>query len=504
MRTTALALLAVAALAACRSQLDCPSGQTDCEGRCVSLTTDAANCGACGHAVAALQLCTAGVASCQPGVGSCGGACANLARDPAHCGGCDVACAGATPYCATSGGVTACADGCPAGLTACGFSCADLRTDRFACGACGHACAPGETCRGGTCHSDLQVACYATSEVVPVTADLSPAGAPRVTPAGPGALATLAGAVYAANGYPAASVTVLPVDPALATTSIPLAGTDLEAIAAYGNVLLVTNASVGTLVVLSPVGAVLGEIPMPAQQTGPNPHGVDAADGLAYVALYGSASSGQALAKVSLAGLGACAAGAGACGAVAGTIDLLSVPGASDAPGLPFPSDVLMAGGRAYVSLANLTLGANAWDSGYYVRPAGHGRLAVVTPGAPDEVIVVDLGAECGNPGALAREGGTLWVACGSFSYPDAAPPVLVPLDLSSHPPARGAPLALAGMVPGKLAFCGGVGYVTDQASGAVVRFDPATRAVSSPVVVCPTSPGPYGFAWAADIACSE
>lgn len=500
----ALALLLLAALSACRSELLCPAGQSDCGGRCVALASDAANCGACGHAVGALERCALSVAVCRAGIATCGGACTDLARDPGHCGACDQACSGATPYCATAGGVTACAATCPGGLVACGFSCVDPQTDPYDCGACGHVCAAGETCREGACHSDLEVACYATDEVIPVAADLGPAGAPRRTAAGPAALATLGGAVYAATGYPQASVSVLPLDPSVAPTTVLLTGSDLEGIAAYGNVLLVTNAGVGTLAVLSPAGEVLGEIPLPAQQSGPNPHGVDAADGLAYVALYGSATSGQAIAKVSLSGLAACAAGAAPCGSVLSAVDLLSVPGTADAAGLPFPSQVLMTGGRAYVTLANLTLGANPWDSAYYVKPAGHGKLAVVTPGTPDAVQIVDLGASCGNPGALAVSGTTLWVACGSFSYPALAPPVLLPVELQATPPVPGTPVPVPGMVPGNLAFCGWVGYVTDQASGAVARFDPGSRTVSSPVVVCPTSAGPYGFAWAADIACSR
>ena len=128
--------------------------------------------------------------------------------------------------------------------------------------------------------------------------------------------------------------------------------------------------------------------------------------------------------------------------------------------------------------------------------------LAVIDPADSDALSIVDLGAGCGNPGSMAVLGSTLWVACGSWTFPVAAPGVLVPVDLTQAPPAVGAPLSLGATLPGGLAFCGGVGYATDQASGAVVRFDPAARTVESPVTVCPM--GPWGFAWASDVACGH
>ncbi len=70
-----------------------------------------------------------------------------------------------------------------------------------------------------------------------------------------------------------------------------------------------------------------------------------------------------------------------------------------------------------------------------------------------------------------------------------------------SSAPVIGAPLAATSIVPGSLALCGGKGYVTDQASGAVLPFDPLARTVGAPVTVCPT--GTYGWAWASDLACA-
>lgn len=505
-RLAPLLLTALVALfASCKKELVCPAGQTDCDGACVSLLTDARNCGACGRAVGPLEVCSAGTPACGAGIAVCDGACTDLARDPASCGACGAACGGGE-YCTTAAGTTSCTASCPEGFAACGRACVDPLTDRFDCGACGHACAAGEACRSGTCRADLQVACYATNEVVPVSAALEAAGPSRTTPSGPTALALLGDAVYSANGYPSASVSVLPLDPALPPVHVPLAGSDLEAMIAHDNVLLVGNSAIGSLVVVAPGGFVLDEIALPRQQSGPNPRGIAVLGSTAYIALYGhDASSGQSIGRVDLSRLGACVAGtSSSCGTGADELDLLSVNGASDPPGLPFPSAAVAVGGSVYLALANLAEDTVSCGQGCsftaYVKPAGAGKLAVVNPGAGGAVSIVNLPG-CGNPGALALSGSTLWVSCGSFSYPTLAPSVLVPVDLAVSPPAAGTPLPVPDVAAGKLAFCGGVGYLTDQGSGAVLRFDPVTRTVEAPVVVCPTAAA--GWAWAADVACS-
>ena len=216
--------------------------------------------------------------------------------------------------------------------------------------------------------------------------------------------------------------------------------------------------------------------------------------------------TGQKIAKVDLSGVAACAAGTAStgCAAVSGTIDLTAVDGAADADAYPFPSKVAARGTKVYVALANLKYGECGTGSGYYAYcvPAGDGKLAVIDTASDDAVSIVDLGASCRNPGALAFSGSTLWVACGSYSFATAYPGVVVPVDFSGSTPAVGTAVDASAVVPGGLAICGGLGYVTDQASGAVLRFDPGTGAADAPVTVCPISPGNYGYAYAADIAC--
>jgi hypothetical protein len=511
----------VALLSACKDELVCNGGESDCDGKCVALLDDDANCGACGAVVPRpLEWCSAGAAACETGVSMCGDACTDLAHDPDHCGDCSTACAGGELCTTQAGGTCTTTGACPAGFATCGRACVVLASDRFHCGACGNACAHGEACRAGACRAALYAACINTDEVVPLTFDLTRAGAAFEVPAGPTALALHGGVLYSANGWPAASLSVLPLDRS-SGTNVPLSGTDLQNILVHEDVLLVSNGESGSIVVMSPDGAVLGEIPLPDQQLAPNPHGAAVLGTSGYVALYGT----QKIAKLDVSGLPACAApdpsppacGDGGscpagrtcvggacrlvCGTAVGTIDLLAVEGAYDPPGLPTPSAVVAAAGRIFVGLSNLADDpGDPWP--FWVIPSGPGKLAIVDPAAGDAVTLLDLGTDCTKPGPLALRGSTLWVGCGSLSFPDLAPGVLVPVDLSGGAPSVGAAIDVSPTVPGALAFCGGMGYVADQASGAVLGFDPETGTTIAPVTVCPT--GPYGFTAVADLACSE
>jgi hypothetical protein len=62
-----LALAVAATLCACDEELVCPQGQTACDNRCVSLLTDATNCGACGSACGAGRACSGGSCVCTGG-----------------------------------------------------------------------------------------------------------------------------------------------------------------------------------------------------------------------------------------------------------------------------------------------------------------------------------------------------------------------------------------------------------------------------------------------------
>lgn len=513
----------------CKDELVCPSGETDCDGRCVSILSDEANCGACGVACDALETCSAGTCGCAPGVGVCGDVCTDLARDAQHCGACETVC-GEAQYCTTQGDATSCTDVCPQGFTACGRACVALATDRLNCGACGSACGNGESCRDGVCRADVFVACYATGDVRPVTAELAPAGVPRLARGGPTALAIGGDVLYTANGFPA-GVGIVPLDGHLPASITVLPGDDLQYVTTHAGTVLASNSGVGTLVVLDAAGAVLDEIVLPGDA--PNPHGVAVAGSTAYVALYGNGpmgdqtvASGQRIAKVDLSGLaecakpaaeapacgagGACAAGRecrdgrcrARCGEVTGTIDVLAVPGSFDAPGYPFPNQVATVGSRVFVTLSNVKFVDFGNGFAGYFEPAGNGRLLVIDSAAGDATSIVDLGPGCKNAGDLAVLDSTVWVACGSYSFSTEAPGAIVPVDVS-RAPSVGAAVDATAIVPGNLAFCGGSGYVTDQSSGKVLPFDPGSRAAGSASEVCPVNPDTF-FAWASDVACSE
>jgi hypothetical protein len=533
MRTLSPLALAVALVfvSGCNKELVCPVGEVDCGGRCVSLLSDAAHCGACGSACGALEACSAGSCGCAAGVAVCGGACTDLARDAQHCGACETAC-GATAYCTTQGDATACTDACPQGFTACGRACVELASDRQNCGACGNACGAGETCRDGACRAEVFVACFSTAEVRPVTADLFPAGSPRPANGGPFALAIGGDVLYTANSFPVpVGVGIIPIDARLPTDLAQLAGSDMQYVTTHAGAVFASNATIGNLVVLDAAGTVLDEIVLPGP--GANPHGIAVAGSTAFVALYGNGpttgqpnATGQKIVKVDLSGLaecakpaaeapacgagGACAAGRecrdglcrARCGEVTGTIDVLAVPGSFDAPGYPFPNQVAVAGSRVFVSLSNVKFADFGGGFAGYFEPAGNGRLLVIDTAANDAASIVDLGPGCKNPGDLAAVGSTVWVACSSLSFPMDAPGAVVPVDVSGAPTV-GAAVDASSIVPGNLAFCGGRGYVTDQSSGKVLPFDPATRATGDAAEVCPLSPV-AGYAFASDIACSE
>jgi hypothetical protein len=383
-----------------------------------------------------------------------------------------------------------------------------LETDRLNCGACGGACLAGQTCRSGSCAADLQVACYASGDVRAVTAALEPAGPARLAQGNPTTLAVQGADLYSGNAYPG-GVTVFPLDDRLPTgPPTTLSGNDIEGLAAYAGTLLVSNAAVNTVVVLDADGAILDELALPGDA--PNPHGIAVAGHTAYVALYGdgpdgfgghAAATGQAIAKIDLSDLPGCVARTSAhCGTVpSATIDLT---GATDTASgaYPFPTKVAVQGSKVYVTLANLERADCGGGTFGYCQPAGNGKLAVIDTARGDAVSVVDLGPGCKNPGGLQIVGDVAWVACGSYTFRAEAPGAVVRVDLSGAVPVPGAAIDASSIVPGGLAICGEMGYVTDQASGDVLRFDTGTGLVDLTSTVCPT----VYFAWAADVACAS
>ena len=484
-------LLLPALLGGCPATLECPQGEVGCDGACVALASDARNCGACGNACGPGFYCSEGACTCAPGTSECAGRCADLSSDPAACGSCEVAC-GPAEVCSLGG----CAGTCDGGLADCDRACVDLGSDRFHCGACDVACSPGQSCDGGTCRA-VFVACFATDDVRTVSPDLAWAGPARSAGDGPISLAPLGDRVFAASSI-SHSLAALPLGAGAPAELLFPDARDLENVAAHGGLLYVSNSGGGTLLAIEPgTGAVIDEVGFGV--TTVNPRGVAFVGDVAYVALYGvdETSGGQEVAVVDFAGIGACTTPP--CGELVRRISVLA---GADEPGLPFPSRAVAVDGRVYVTLANLRKG----DLGYYTDPAGDGKLAVIDARSADELTFVTLPG-CRNPGGLALRGTTIWVACGAFDTQ-----AILPVETSSGsavpadpvPTPSPTPGAFA-FVPGTIAFCGDMGYVSDQWSGDVIRFDPADPASQSGLTVCPLNAPPeeFGWAWAADLACA-
>ena len=133
--------------------LQCGAGSTSCGAACANLASDNANCGSCGNACGAGQVCSKGACAttCGGGTTQCGATCNDLQSDPNNCGACGTKCAGGE---VCSGGK--CAASCASSETLCGASCVNTQTDNANCGGCSTLCGPGEACTSGACSLTCQ------------------------------------------------------------------------------------------------------------------------------------------------------------------------------------------------------------------------------------------------------------------------------------------------------------------------------------------------------------
>ena len=360
--------------------------------------------------------------------------------------------------------------------------------------ACGGSSPPADKpCPAGqSCAAPVYVACFATNEVRGVTRDLQPAGIARAVGQDPVSLFLDGETLWVSNALGAPEVDAI-VSGGVPTKHVLAAGGDLEYLRVHGGRVYVSNATLNTVTVLDAVtGGIVDEISMAANAGDiVNPRAIDFVGSRAYVALPGVSGStasfavGQEVAVVDFSTTP---------GHVVKRLSM-NVPGAFDAPGLPFPYRLVAAGTKVYVALANLQLSApDPVFGSNYIIPAGNGRLAVIDTAANDAISVVDLGAACQNPSGLALDGSTLWVSCSNGA--------VVPVAIAPLTPTVGSAIATpSGFVPGNVAVCRGAGYVTDQFSGSVARFETVARTMGSAVEICPVDPI-AGFAFAADVAC--
>ncbi len=400
---------------------------------------------------------------------------------------------------------------CASDQKLCGDRCVSLQSDAHACGACGHACGAGQGCslgacvdcgpNGEGCKADVLAACFNAKQVRAFDAALAGVGSPVTTSAsGPGSFATLQGATYVAD------VTGGAVDEVTAPTATAIASVpggsynDLEHLGAYGGLLYVTNAAVGSFVAIDPAAKkVVDEVSLSVGSDTPNPLGFDFANGKAYVALAaGAGTSPNGLAVVDLS-----LPPPWTTKPAVKRIDLSSFAHAGANPGA---SRVLASGDgkRVFVTLNDL------FDAAFQPVAGATGRLVVVDT-STDAVVggtAVDLGTSCLNPSGMALSGTTLWIGCGYTAYNanftvTGVGGALLPVDVSGATPVPGAAIPVASHAVGSVTICGTRGYAGTTDSGALVSFDPSARAVTAvSASACPADPV-SGYNAVFDLACA-
>ena len=134
----------------------CAIGREICGDGCVDELSHPGNCGRCGNACAAGEVCVGGycTASCPTGQTVCNGLCTLLSEAALHCGACDTPCP-SDRVCVNGACSTECpADSVPApSFTNEGPSvaCSELRFDSNNCGSLGNACPAGTACSNASC-----------------------------------------------------------------------------------------------------------------------------------------------------------------------------------------------------------------------------------------------------------------------------------------------------------------------------------------------------------------
>ncbi len=146
----------------------CPGALLSCGEVCVDARFDLENCGMCGTACAAGEVCSQGKCGveCSGGTSKCEvpaspdpGApttvrCVDLNVDSAHCGGCGLVC-GAGNVCSAG----KCGSSCVGGTTLCGNVCTNTLFDPANCGMCGNACVVGANTKVGCATGSCITAC---------------------------------------------------------------------------------------------------------------------------------------------------------------------------------------------------------------------------------------------------------------------------------------------------------------------------------------------------------
>ena len=162
------------------------ANQVCCDGSCVDVTSDPANCGSCHHACQPGEVCRYGECQCGEHGTICNGQCVDTQTDAKNCGSCGHVCGtcetcvggqcvavdcGAGKVCCQDQCISLCPGGiqpdpstcqCPdcdgksngsscSGGTCCNQQCVNIQSDAANCGGCGTTCTGGKLCIDGVC-----------------------------------------------------------------------------------------------------------------------------------------------------------------------------------------------------------------------------------------------------------------------------------------------------------------------------------------------------------------
>jgi len=466
----------------------CRAGTNRCGTGCADYASDRRNCGGCGQACAAGQVCTSSACVCQAGSTSCDGRCVTTETDPTACGGCGIACA-AGQVCELS----QCKSSCTLGVsTRCGDSCIDTSSDVANCGGCAQACQAGQKCVAGGCTSDVVVACFSSGQV----AGLSAASLQRSPLAdlgtGPAALATMRGVLLAVDGIdrklnqadlPAGAASFRELTGrAISTGAVP------NQVLVDGEFAYVVNAQSGTLQVVrrgagdGDAGLVLTTVQEFVFGANTFPQGAAKVGSSVWVPLYGgygsaTADAGQRVIEVNVENPASPRATAEVS---LKNLDLKAFDGGTP---VARPFAIVAQRGQLYVALNNFNAECNP-----ICVPGGPGLLAKIDP-TTKAVTIIDLGADaCLNPQWVATMGDALVVSCGGkanytgqdFVLTSVSQAGVVVLDAMDRRVATWAPAAPscgdAGacplFLPGRFAVKGSSVFLGDQNAGRLVVLE--------------------------------
>ncbi|WP_338870659.1 MXAN_6577-like cysteine-rich protein [Myxococcus stipitatus] len=500
----------------------CGEGLTRCGDTCLDLTSESANCGACGVVCGEGQLCSEGACTCQAGTTACGGSCVDTRSSPQHCGGC----AGSGGSVCGTGQVCeqgTCKVQCTTeGLQRCGDSCVNLDTDASHCGTCGNACGDARSCRGGVCTYDVVATCFNTGQVVGIQSGTDFKGPNAQVASSPQSAARMSDVLMVLDGARKLVQTRLGDYGVLPTRNDT--GRAPNQVIVRDPYLYILNSSDNTLQVLRrdeepvpgaapgsrfPDGITLTDVGSVSFGANTNPFGMTVLGDELWVTLYGNLmgdpTAGGRVARVSLANP-----------AQPRVEDVIVLP--TGAALKPFPNNTTLSTptsitphrGKLYTALNNL----NPATYG----PGGPGLLARIDP-TSRAVDLIELGDGCLNPSAVAPVGEQLLVSCsGKANYDDqfnltsVEHTGLVLLDTQDRvvatSPVACAPGASACAIPaaGRFAVVGQRAYLGDTNGGRIFVHEVVGNTLverrglkntsQPPIAACPAS----GFSLVSDV----